>query len=74
MPKPTPDEMPQRTLALELRYAIDQCQRLPSDVNYGRIARLIAGNPKNVRSRHVQHNLGVERLRWLKERPRLGLS
>jgi len=69
MPK---DELPQRQLALELRYAIDIARRVNSEASYARVKELIVGNPHNVRSRHVEHNLGVGRLAWLDKRPSLG--
>lgn len=61
MPSPT-DEMPQRQLAQELRFAIDHARK--SGVT-SRVMRLVADNPRNARSSHVRHNLGPERLRWL---------
>jgi hypothetical protein len=66
------NELPQRRLALELRYAIDIARRVNSEASYARVKELIAGNPHNVRSRHVEHNLGVGRIDWLKKRPSLG--
>lgn len=69
---PPPGELTQRRLALELRYAIDVARKADSDASYDRVRKLIRGNPVNVRSRHVEYNLGVERVAWLEARPRLG--
>ena len=66
------NELPQQVLALELRYAIDIARRVNSEASYARVKKLIEDNPHNVRSRHVEHNLGVGRIEWLKKRPSLG--
>ena len=67
-----PGELPQTQLALELRYAIDIARRINNDTTRQRVKDIIEANPINVRSRHVEHNLGVARIAWLKERPSLG--
>lgn len=72
MPNPIPGELPQRQLALELRYAIDVATKQPSDASRDRVRKLLKANPVNARSRHVAHNLGATRIAWLKERPSLG--
>lgn len=69
---PPPGELPQRQLALELRYAIDVAQKTNSEPAYAKVAKLIASNPTNAKARHVAHNLGRRRLEWLAERPSLG--
>lgn len=69
---PPPGELPQRQLALELRYAIDVAAKTNNERSYARVRALIESSPTNVRSRHVEHNLGATRVSWLKERPSLG--
>lgn len=69
---PPAGELPQRQLALELRYAIDVAKQVNTERSYAKVKELIKGNPTNVRARHIEHNLGVARIAWLKERPSLG--
>jgi hypothetical protein len=67
---PPPGELPQRVLALELRYAIDVERKRATAAHFNKVARLIEDNPYGFASRHVRHNLGTERTDWLK---RVGL-
>ena len=69
---PPPGELSQRQLALALRYAIDVARQKPSDRSRKKVKELIEGSPTNVRSKHVEHNLGSERIEWLRKRPSLG--
>ncbi len=62
--RPRTDPMTQRELALALRYYIDQAQARGTQ-QHVLIKQLIAENPNAFRSRHVQHNLGKQRLAWL---------
>jgi hypothetical protein len=55
----------QRALAQALRYQIDQSQ-LRGEPHIELVRTLIANNPHAFQSRHVQHNLGVYRLDWLR--------
>jgi len=57
-PVPGGEELSQRALALDLRYYIDLRQAAT-------VRRLVTDNPVNFASRHVQHNLGQARLKWL---------
>jgi hypothetical protein len=61
--------MAQKRLALELRFEVDHARRYPHDRVQAikRMIRLASENPVGIRSRHVEHNLGVERMRWLRE-------
>lgn len=61
-----PGELPQRLLALELRYSIDLAVRHPF-VNRERVRRLLFDNPHGAASRHVAHNLGKRRMNWLRK-------
>lgn len=63
-------ELSQRRLALELRYAIDLERKQPTAAHFAKVRQLVEQNPVNVASRHVNHNLGVGRLDWLR---RVGL-
>jgi hypothetical protein len=66
MPRRPLDTIPQEQLAYELRRAIDRAVRRPWDTpTLELIARLIAENPRSVRSIHVMHNLGAARCEWL---------
>lgn len=58
------DLMPQRELALALRYHIDQAQ-MRGNKHEDVIKSLLAANPTSFHSSHVQRNLGAKRLRWL---------
>lgn len=58
------DPMSQRELALALRYHIDMAQ-IRGAQHHDIVRSLLAANPTAFRSRHVQHNLGIARLRWL---------
>ncbi len=60
------DKVSQRELALALRYHIDQAQ-IRGVQHHDLVRTLLAENPTSFRSRHVQHNLGVTRLRWLED-------
>lgn len=55
-------ELPQRQLAQELRFAIDDARRSGRTTQ---LARLLEDNPRGVRSTHVQYALGQDRRRWL---------
>ena len=55
------DQIPQRELAQRLRYWIDR----EDEEN---VRALIEENPVSSRSSHVRHNLGLARLRWLRDR------
>ena len=63
---PRIDPLTQRVLAQTLRYQIDQSQ-MRGDPHIEIVRSLIAENPHAFRSRHVQHNLGLYRLEWLRE-------
>lgn len=63
--RPRTDPMTQRELALALRYQIDQADQRGSQQHVDEIKRLLAQNPNAFASRHVQHNLGKQRLAWL---------
>lgn len=58
--------MSQRRFALELRAAIDFCWRQPSPALRQRVSDLVNAHPRAMRSQHVLHNLGDERLDWLR--------
>jgi hypothetical protein len=62
---PPEGEMPQRQLALELRYAIDVEMLHPTAAGFARVQALIEANPYGVTTRHVEHNLGATRLDFL---------
>lgn len=62
--RPRVDPVTQRELALALRYHIDQAQTRGIQ-HVDEIKRLLAQNPNAFASRHVQHNLGKQRLDWL---------
>lgn len=55
-------EIPQRRLALELRFAIDDARRTGRTTQ---VLRLVKENPQGWRANHVTHNLGPKRMRWL---------
>lgn len=59
-------ELPQRRLALELRYAIDVERKKPTNASFQRVRSIIEAHPRGVTSRHVEHNLGVARMEWLR--------
>lgn len=63
---PPKGEMPQRRLALELRYAIDVEIKHPTSVNFEKVRQLVTQNRYGVTTRHVEHNLGVARMEWLR--------
>ena len=54
------DPVPQRVLALRLRYAIDRRDAYAS-------VSLVRDNPTSSRSSHVRHNLGRQRLEILED-------
>lgn len=59
-------ELSQRVLALELRYAIDVARVKPTANAFGRVKALIEANPHGAASRHVEYNLGVARMEWMR--------
>lgn len=59
---PSPTELPQRQLAQELRFAIDDARR---SGRINRVRQLLEDNPRGSSSSHVVHNLGPDRMRWL---------
>lgn len=58
---------PQRILALELRAAIDIARQRPQAPHVEKVRELIGDHPHGIQSRHVEHNLGEQRLYWLYE-------
>lgn len=61
------DPTPQRQLALRLRYHIDcVLSGSSADQHIAEIRLLVRDNPTSILSRHVAHNLGAERMAWLK--------
>lgn len=60
-------EIPQRRLALELRFWIDYTMRRPTFANKTVLRLMIEDNPTGWASSHVQHNLGERRLAWIEE-------
>lgn len=63
---PPTGELPQRQLALELRYAIDVARERPSGAAFDRVKALVDRHPHGMTSRHVEHNLGLTRNEWLR--------
>jgi hypothetical protein len=63
---PPAGELPQRKLMLELRYAIDLVMKLPTDERMKAVRKLIEDNPHGFNSHHVQYNLGVARMDFLR--------
>lgn len=70
LPEPRPEaaardvpkvEHGQHHLALLLRYAVDRRSEEAVQI-------LFAENPVNIRSRHVVHNMGKARMKWLREK------
>lgn len=59
-------ELPQRTLALELRYYIDLRFKTPT-IARDRVRYLLRNHPHGAASRHVAHNLGKRRMDWLRK-------
>jgi hypothetical protein len=58
--------LPQRLLAIELRTEIDRARRRPWDTQAARRALDLArSHPDGLRSAHVRHNIGADRLTWL---------
>ena len=57
-----PTEMPQRQLAQELRFAIDDARRTG---RVTQVQRLILENPRGALSSHVAYVLGTGRMGWL---------
>lgn len=60
----SPTELPQRQLAQELRFAIDDAR---ASGRVSRVRQLVKDNPRGWRSSHVVHNLGSTRMRWLEQ-------
>lgn len=60
----SPTELPQRQLAQELRFAIDDARRTGRT---SKLYQLLEENPRGWEASHVQHNLGIERVRWVKQ-------
>jgi hypothetical protein len=58
--------MSQRQFALEMRAAIDNFWKSASPQRLDNIVALAESHPNAVRSSHVVHNLGEERMAWLK--------
>jgi hypothetical protein len=62
----------QRRLSIELRYGID-LTRLSQRRGWRYVGlrdgviKLIEAHPQGMKSRHVLHNLGKERLEWLRK-------
>lgn len=75
---PPQERMPQRLLAMELRYRIDIAMRseiavkignpAPVSVHIQNVRELVDEHPQGMRSAHVRHNLGPKRLAWLRDR------
>jgi hypothetical protein len=75
---PPQERLPQRLLAIRLRYAIDVARQAEAAVELGNVApvtthvqsvrELVEEHPKGMRSAHVHHNLGPGRLDWLREK------
>lgn len=64
-------ELPQRLLALELRFAIDDARQ---SGRVTKVRQLLEENPSGARSSHVAHNLGPERMQWLEDLQKEGPS
>lgn len=68
MGKTRRESMSQRQFALELRAAIDFYTANPTPDRYAKVVNLIEQNPRSVTASHVTHNLGEQRLNWLRGR------
>lgn len=63
------DAVPQRQLALRLRYHIDCIMRgHDRERHESEVAALALDNPTSLRSSHVAHNVGAARLAWMEDR------
>jgi hypothetical protein len=60
------DALPQRQLALELRYYIDLVPKLPF-IARDEIRYLLRTSPHGAKSKHIEHNLGKRRMEWLRK-------
>jgi len=58
--------MSQRQFALEMRAAIDQFWKAASPQKFDNIVALAESHPNAIGSSHVIHNLGEERMAWLR--------
>lgn len=62
------DPIPQRQLALLLRYHIDSASMRNESDHVTAVRSLVDQNPRSSFSKHVIHNLGKHRIRWMIER------
>lgn len=62
------DRLPQRVLLYELKRAIDRARHSPQPRWVEAALKLVEENPNGMKSKHITHNLGAERLAWLRAR------